>query len=283
MKPRWLERWVLTCILGASSLPGCADSGRYHQATLPPTYPVSAASSQTDYPASYPATPYHTMSRTGLGFDPATTWTVARAPVQQAPMPAVTQEVPAGTEQEEVIPVRDDTPATVVETNVAEGPQVVPITDTGVPITDTVQPQESAVVGPPQTTTLPGPAQAEPEVRSVFPRAEPTPARKSFVDISAAPCFGHAQDYSWITGQVEHSLIAKEWRLRYASVDEPDRFGGRVILIENQHVNYLTDGAYVHVQGHVLTTDGDGGPAYYRIESFENVQDPNGPASHSAK
>src|SRR5438067_1384359 len=77
-------------------------------------------------------------------------------------------------------------------------------------------------------------AKAPAQPRQNFPRAEPAPQRKSYVDLSAAPCFAHAPDYNWIIGQVEYSSIAKQWRLRYTSVDEVDRYGGRVALIENQ-------------------------------------------------
>jgi hypothetical protein len=113
------------------------------------------------------------------------------------------------------------------------------------------------------------------EVQPTFPRAEPAPARRSFVDLSAAPCFSHTPDYREITGQVEHSRTANEWRLRFASVDESDQYGGRVALIENQHVNYLADGQFVRVRGHLVDTGEVGGSAHYRIESFEVLKDPN--------
>jgi hypothetical protein len=107
------------------------------------------------------------------------------------------------------------------------------------------------------------------------PLPEPAAKRRSFVDLTAAPCFAHAPDYSWVSGQVEHCRIRKEWRLRYASVDETDRFGGRLTLIENEHLSYLTDGQYVRVAGHLITNDeSDRGRAFYRIESFREVQTP---------
>ena len=72
------------------------------------------------------------------------------------------------------------------------------------------------------------------------------------MDLTAAPCFSHAPDYNWIIGQVEYSRIAKEWRLRYASVDEMDDHGGRVVLIENHHVSLLRDGQFIHAHGHLV-------------------------------
>jgi hypothetical protein len=128
---------------------------------------------------------------------------------------------------------------------------------------------------PPLAQTPPLPERvADASPRPTFPRAEPTTTRRSYVDLSAAPCFSHAPDYSWLVGQVEHSRAAREWRLRYASVDEADRFGGRVVLIENQHVGYLADGQYVQVRGHLVNTDRSE-DARYRIESFEVIHDPN--------
>jgi hypothetical protein len=112
-----------------------------------------------------------------------------------------------------------------------------------------------------------------------FPRSEPLPGRKAYVDPTAAPCFNHAADHSWLIGQVEYSRISKEWRIRYASVDEPDKFGGRMLLIENHHLSLLQDGQYVQVHGHVVNPDNAGtGPVFYRIESFEAVDNCNSAA-----
>jgi hypothetical protein len=111
---------------------------------------------------------------------------------------------------------------------------------------------------------------------AVFPRGELTPRRKSYVDLSAAACFAHAPDYNWIFGQVEYSSVAKEWRLRYASVDETDRYGGRVSLIENHHVGLLREGMYVHVRGHLMNPENtSNGPTYFRIEWFRTIDNPN--------
>ncbi len=109
-----------------------------------------------------------------------------------------------------------------------------------------------------------------------FPRTDVGPLRKSFADLSAAPCFAHAPDYTWIVGRVEYCNTKKEWRLRYASVDESDGFGGRVTLVQNQHVQLLAEGMYIQVHGHLVNPASAGsGPIFYRIEAFESVKDPN--------
>ena len=135
---------------------------------------------------------------------------------------------------------------------------------------------------PPAEACQQAPAPFDPpnvaDVKPLFPRGEPALSRKSYVDLTAAPCFSHAPDYNWIIGQAEYSAIAKGWRLRYTSVDESDRFGGRVTLIENHHVSLLRDGQFVHVRGHVVDADTTGdAPPHYRIEWFRVIDNPNEP------
>jgi hypothetical protein len=113
------------------------------------------------------------------------------------------------------------------------------------------------------------------EPLSPFPRGEAAPRRKSYVDLTASPCFGHATDYSWLRGQAEYSRIRHGWRLRYASVDEVDRYGGSVTLIENRDLERVKDGQYITVHGHVSSTGEDGATAAYRVDSFEVVTNPN--------
>jgi hypothetical protein len=108
-------------------------------------------------------------------------------------------------------------------------------------------------------------------------RGETAPRRKSFVDLTASPCFGHAPDYAWLSGQVEHSRILGAWRLRYASVDESDRFGGSVTLVENSQAGYLRDGDYVRVEGHLVDPSSTDHSPAYNIEAFKIIDKPNEP------
>lgn len=108
-----------------------------------------------------------------------------------------------------------------------------------------------------------------------FGRDAEAPRRKSYVDLTAAPCFAHAGDYSWLRGQVEYSRLSKGWRIRYASVDEVDRYGGGITLIENKDLDRLKDGQYVTVHGHLSSPDEAGASATYRVDSFEVITNPN--------
>jgi hypothetical protein len=95
------------------------------------------------------------------------------------------------------------------------------------------------------------PTIAESPNNPALTRGEPPPQRKSFVDTTAQPFFGHAEDYTWLQGQVEYSHVSKGWRLRYASVDETDSYGGSVTLIENELLHNLKDGQHLRVEGQI--------------------------------
>jgi hypothetical protein len=125
-----------------------------------------------------------------------------------------------------------------------------------------------AAVNPAEPAAV-GPAEAR------FPRGEPAPRRKSFVDLTASPCFAHAPDYTWLQGQVEYSRLSRGWRLRYTSVDEADEYGGCVTLIDDGHFAGLKDGQYVYVRGHLSNPGGKGGSPAYRVESLAPVADRN--------
>jgi hypothetical protein len=127
-----------------------------------------------------------------------------------------------------------------------------------------------------QLTRIEAPHHLPDGVGEVKKVSEPSSRRRSFIDLTAAPCFRHAPDYRWVSGQVEYSRVRKEWRLRYTSVDETDRYGGRLVLIENEHVGYLSDGQYVRVEGHLVTpSDAPAGTGYYRVEAFRVIDRPN--------
>lgn len=105
-----------------------------------------------------------------------------------------------------------------------------------------------------------------------FPRAENPQPRRSYSDITASSCFGHAPDYSWLVGQVEKSRLGTGWRLRYSSVDENDAHGGSVTLAGDGNLPTLRDGQYIRVHGHLASPDDRGAAPGYHVDSFEPVQ-----------
>lgn len=119
-----------------------------------------------------------------------------------------------------------------------------------------------------------GPALTPPgarEQKPSFPRGEPAAPKRAVVDITAASSFGHAPDYTWLSGQVEYSRLANGWRLRYASVDESDAHGGSVTLAGDNRLSQLKDGQHVRVRGHLQNPeDKELAPAYH-VDSFEVI------------
>src|SRR5262249_37348321 len=72
--------------------------------------------------------------------------------------------------------------------------------------------------------------------------------RRPYVDITAKPCFSHAPDYSWVQGELVHLHSHNCWRIRYASVDEDDKYGGGVNLIETGPMDNFQEGQLVRIE-----------------------------------
>ena len=106
--------------------------------------------------------------------------------------------------------------------------------------------------------------------RSGFAHGEDGPPRRSFVDITASTCYAHADDYSWLRGEVDYSRISKGWRLRYASVDEDDKYGGSVTL--SGDTEKLKDGMHVIVKGQMHDPEARGISPLYHADSIQPVE-----------
>jgi hypothetical protein len=96
--------------------------------------------------------------------------------------------------------------------------------------------------------------------------------RKSFVDITAQPCFSHTEDYSCLSGQIQHSRITKGWRLRYASVDEVDPYGGSVTLADEAKLAGVKDGDLLRVRGHLVNPEDRGIAPSYQVDSIQPIE-----------
>lgn len=102
-----------------------------------------------------------------------------------------------------------------------------------------------------------------------------TPARKSYVDITARSCFAHSDDYSWVSGELQYSHLSKAWRLRYASVDEDDKYGGSVTLVCDRPSTEFKDGVCVRIRGHVDEAAGKSTAPPYQVESVQVIEKPD--------
>jgi hypothetical protein len=90
------------------------------------------------------------------------------------------------------------------------------------------------------------------------PIADPvTPASAKVMNAEVKKEFqnkvGHAEDYSWITGQLFYvHADGGVWVLRYASVSEEDRYGGSAVLAPAVNMKNYREGDLVSVNGEVL-------------------------------
>lgn len=81
----------------------------------------------------------------------------------------------------------------------------------------------------------------------------------------------HAEDYSWLIGELRYVHCRRAWHLRYATLDEEDRYGGSVTLIETGPMTKYQDGQRVRVQGTLVHPDcRDASPAY-RVTAIETL------------
>jgi hypothetical protein len=110
------------------------------------------------------------------------------------------------------------------------------------------------------------------ERTSLDPVRETSVRRRSFVDTTAHPCFGHADDYHWLSGQVHYSRLSKTWRLRYASVDEEDAYGGSVTLVNDLRLTNLQEGQYIRVEGHLQKNQDKGIAPPFQVDSVQVLE-----------
>jgi hypothetical protein len=87
---------------------------------------------------------------------------------------------------------------------------------------------------------------------------------------------GHEADYSRITGYLYYvHTDGGRWLLRYATLDQVDRYGGSVVLIPCMEMGKFREGDLVTVRGAVLNegrTSRSLGGALYRTQMIELVE-----------
>lgn len=88
------------------------------------------------------------------------------------------------------------------------------------------------------------------------------------------PLYGHARNYSWLIGNLQKvHVTGATWKIRYARLDEEDRFGGTAILTPDSRIDRFQDGDFVYVEGHILNDRPSvylAGPSY-RIRTIRKV------------
>jgi len=152
------------------------------------------------------------------------------------------------------------------------------------PITDSVsETREPELARPPVVDQAPPARQAPPVTKQVTPTTQirpaapnrggpvlqPPPARaESKINPRFVNSIGHAEDYTWITGQLDRE--GNRWVIRYATSDTVDRYRGQVTLAPGVDLSHLNSGDLVSANGQVTTANG--GAATFRATSVNKIK-----------
>jgi len=137
------------------------------------------------------------------------------------------------------------------------------------PIAPVTVPEPEVPVLQPVVHTKPAlstPVQVPEPVIAQKPQPPAAPPRKLSNAIAVSVPYGHAADYSWISGEVEK--WRNQWRLRYAPVDQIDQHGGCVTLAGEAFFSQLQDGENYKLQGRLVPANGRSGAPVFYIEAI---------------
>jgi hypothetical protein len=132
-------------------------------------------------------------------------------------------------------------------------------------------PEVSVVTGdriaPALPTVEPGVVQM-----AINPYREGTVPRRTFTDITAHPKFAHDPNYRWLVGRLDYSKIQRSWVLRFASVEEDDRYGGSVTLVDTGRMATFKSGDLVRVEGSLVDPESQQPRPPFRAQSIRPVE-----------
>jgi hypothetical protein len=86
--------------------------------------------------------------------------------------------------------------------------------------------------------------------------------------------FGRAANYEWLQGELSYSSVRGVWRLRYASADEDDAYGGSVTLLDVSPTFALEAGQRVRVRGRLINPRSTEPSPYYHVLHLEPLGTP---------
>lgn len=149
-----------------------------------------------------------------------------------------------------------------------------------------LHPEEMNEMPAGQVIYQPGVVPMRPQPQAAPTTAEPPtanglrPVSNESLDLTVRKEFvnkiGAAEDYSWITGQLFYiHADGGRWVLRYAGVDQEDKYGGSVVLKPATDMKNFREGDLVSVNGEVLTdaraSKHLGGPLY-RVNTITMIE-----------
>jgi hypothetical protein len=139
-------------------------------------------------------------------------------------------------------------------------------------------PVAAAVETPPAPVTpiaQPVVKQESPAIQPVkFRVGEDAVPRRSYADITAKPCYAHDAAYHVLSGELQFVHVRNAWRLRYASVDEEDRYGGSVTLTEMGSMDGFANGQFVRVEGCLADPQSNEPSPAFRVRTIQRLSQP---------
>jgi hypothetical protein len=104
------------------------------------------------------------------------------------------------------------------------------------------------------------------KILSEMPPPVTADGEKNVVLKNVAFKYGRGANFESVTGQVQ--IFRKTMRLRYASIEQEDAYGG-VVILEGSEISNLRDGQHVRVQGTFVAPTDRNGNAKYREHTVE--------------
>jgi hypothetical protein len=92
--------------------------------------------------------------------------------------------------------------------------------------------------------------------------------RRTFTDLTVNPAFAHAQDYTWLVGELR-SIGPDVWTVRFASVDD-DR--DTVVLVDAPPMNELRSGQLVRVEGQLVDPSSHEARPAFRVTAIRPAE-----------
>jgi hypothetical protein len=248
MKAKLIMRGLGTGLLGAGLALGCNHADTRSASAMPSRTDIAARMPGSGTGATNPTTANKPASGPGdmqvasnkAALDPSATPLAIPGKVD---MPKEEPVFPSGTEVLGT-PTKDPQvqPAAATEDKPSPTPTPAP-----------KAPWETSVASPMTPSTTPE------EIRPASPNA-------------ANPNYGHADDYSWVMGQLQYSRIHNTWRLRYAPLDETDPYGGSVTLADDLRNAGFHDGQFVRIDGRLIDANGRSIAPTYEVDSIRPTE-----------
>lgn len=125
--------------------------------------------------------------------------------------------------------------------------------------------------------TLPKPVEIESyPAATIIPvvSIKETVRRRSYMDLTASSCFDHAEDYTWLAGELRFEPARQTWKLRYASAEDGDRFGGTVTIAGIEAITDAKSGNFVRVEGRLDDSNTTESQPVFRVTAMKTVEPP---------